>query len=228
MRPSVPAAVLAASVLVGAASGRSAARAADADVAASAPAAAPPHSFSLSLAGGSGGAPQGHLGLRFAYARGRFEAAVGLGVFIGDDPRTEDASGKSPTTLTHLVPSLGAHYVVLHRPWIDLAPGLGVSLQAVHVEDDTTRPSYDTIHWTWQSSTALRLDAEIEARFPLGDSWFASVVAGWGVAVAGVGDCTGTTPRYTFSCGHPPTPANAPPTSFAQSAYGQLAIGRRF
>jgi hypothetical protein len=226
MRPSLRAVALVASVLVGAAGGRSPARAADAAVAAAPPPA--PLPFALSLAGGSGAAPQGHLGLRFAYAHGRFDAAVGLGVFIGADPRTEDAVGKSPTTLTHLVPSLGAHYVVLHRPWIDLAPGLGVSLQAIHAEDDTTRLSYDTIHWTWQSSTALRLDAELEARFPMSDAWFASVAVGWGVAVAGVGDCTGTSPRFSFSCSQPPSPAYAPPTAFVQSPYGQLAIGRRF
>jgi hypothetical protein len=222
----LPVHAMVALVLVALLRDQSPSRAAEATVTTSAPPA--PRRLALSLATGNGGAPQGHLGLRFAFAHGRFEAAVGLGVFIGNDPRTEDAAGKSPTTLTHLVPSLGAHYVVFRRTWVELAPGLGLSLQAVHLEQSMTRPSYDTVQWTWQTSTALRLDVELEARFPLGDDWFASAVAGWGAVVAGLGDCDGATPRFAFSCGQPPSPAYAAPTPLAGFPYGQLVAGRRF
>ena len=188
-----------------------------------------PRRFALSLAGGSGGAPQGPLGLRLAYMHGRFEASAGLGIFIGADPRTEDAAGKSPTELTHVVPSLGVHYVVLHRKSFDLLPGLGLSLQPVHFEESTTRPSYDTVQWSWQSPAGLSLGAELEARLQLGDGWFTSGVVGWGLFVYyGPGGCYGNTTEFGFTCQQPPSPAYSAPTPHANAPYAQLVAGRRF
>jgi hypothetical protein len=206
-------------------------RAADAPLTTSvSPAPAPAQRrFALSLAGGSDAAPQGHLGLRFAFSSGRLEASAGLGLFIGADPRTEDAAGKSPTELTHVVPSLGVHYVALHRKWFDLVPGLGLSLRPVHFEEATTRPSYDTVQWSWESKAGLSLDADLEARFQLGDSWFTSVVVGWGLFIYyGPGGCHGNTTQFGFSCQQPPSPAYSPPTPLANAPYAQLVAGRRF
>jgi hypothetical protein len=220
-------------VLLVALAGEPPGRAADAPLttsATSAPlttSASAPKRFALSFAGGSGASPQGHFGLRLAYTRGRVEASLGLGMFFGADPRTEDSSGMSPTALTHLVPSLGAHYVALRRAKLELVPGLGLSLQPVHYEESTTRPSYDTVQWTWQSAAGLRLDAELEARLPLGDAWFASAVVGWGLFVY-IPSCYGTTTVFGFPCDHPPSPAYSAPMPLANTPYAQLALGRRF
>jgi hypothetical protein len=219
----VPLAVLAA---LTASTGEPPARAADAAVTSSAPPA--PNRFALSVAGGSGGAPLGHFGLRLAFRRGRLEASAGVGIFFGADPTSEDSSGKSPTDLTHVVPSLGGRYSVFHRARFDLLPGLGLSLQPLHYEDDVTRPSYDSVRFTWQSSEALRLDVDLEARLSLGGSWFVSGVIGWGVFVAGLGDCNGETAGFMFSCRQPPSPAYAAPTPIAGLPYGQLFVGRQF
>jgi hypothetical protein len=127
-----------------------------------------------------------------------------------------------------VVPSLGIRYSVFHRARFDLLPGLGLSLQPLHFEDDVTHSSYDSVRFTWQSSTALRLDADLEARLSLGDSWFVSGVVGWGVFVAGVGDCNGETAGFMFSCRQPPSPAYAAPTPIAGVPYGQLFVGRQF
>ena len=188
-----------------------------------------PQRFALSLAGGTGASPQGHLGLRFAFAPGRLEAMIGVGVFVGADPRGENAIGKSPTEVTHVVPSLGVHYSVYRRTWFVLLPGLGLSVQPVDYQKQLTRPSYDTVQWTWRTSATLRLDADIEARVYVGDSWFASLVFGWAFVVAGASDdCQGETPRFMFRCENAPSPAYAPPTTILNVPYGQLVAGRRF